>query len=66
MEDADLVRAQLAMMPTNEELLGMFPEGASNGEIARGLMQMFGLDGPDSMVTADYDRMDEMHSERGD
>lgn len=66
MEDMDLTRSQLAMMPTDAELLGMFPEGSSNGEIARGLMQMFGLDGPESMVTVDYDRMDEARSERGD
>ncbi len=66
MEDVDLMKTQMAMMPTDAELLGMFPEGASNGEIARGLMQMFGLDGPDSMVTVDYDRMDEMQAERGD
>ena len=64
MEDIDMVKTQLAMMPTNAELLGMFPEDASNAEIARGLMRMFGLDGPGSMVTVDYDRMDEAQAER--
>ncbi len=60
---ADMFRA---LVPTDADLLGMFPEDASNSEIARGLLQMFGLDGPDSMVTVDYDRMDEMQDERGD
>ena len=42
----------------------MFTDDASNAEIARGLMQMFGLDGPDSPVYVDYDRMDELQAER--
>lgn len=55
-----------AMAPTDGELLGLFPEDASSAEIARGLMRMFGLDGPDSMVTVDYDRMDGSRAGRGD